>query len=319
MSTMRQRALGANGPEVGAIGLGCMGMSFAYDASHRDDDESVRVIHRALELGATLIDTADVYGPHTNEVLVGRALAGHRDDVVLASKCGLVISDGEIVPDGHPDHIRAAGEASAARLGVDVIDLYQLHRVDPAVPVEDTWGAMAELAQRGLVRAIGMSEVTVDQLDRAHAIHPVATVQSELSLWTTGQLDDVVPWCRAHGAGFIAYAPLGRGFLTGALASAGQLEEGDWRTGNPRFSADAVDRNQALVAIVRAVAARHGVTPAQVALAWVLGLGDDVVPIPGTKRLAYLEENLAADDLRLTDSDLADLGRISGQVVGARY
>jgi aryl-alcohol dehydrogenase-like predicted oxidoreductase len=319
MSTMRQRALGANGPEVGAIGLGCMGMSFAYDASHRDDDESVRVIHRALELGATLIDTADVYGPHTNEVLVGRALAGHRDDVVLASKCGLVISDGEIVPDGHPDHIRAAGEASAARLGVDVIDLYQLHRVDPAVPVEDTWGAMAELAQRGLVRAIGMSEVTVDQLDRAHAIHPVATVQSELSLWTTGQLDDVIPWCRAHGAGFIAYAPLGRGFLTGALASAGQLEEGDWRTGNPRFSADAVDRNQALVAIVRAVAARHGVTPAQVALAWVLGLGDDVVPIPGTKRLAYLEENLAADDLRLTDSDLADLGRISGQVVGARY
>jgi aryl-alcohol dehydrogenase-like predicted oxidoreductase len=319
MSTMRQRALGANGPEVGAIGLGCMGMSFAYDASHRDDDESVRVIHRALELGATLIDTADVYGPHTNEVLVGRALAGHRDDVVLASKCGLVISDGEIVPDGHPDHIRAAGEASAARLGVDVIDLYQLHRVDPAVPVEDTWGAMAELAQRGLVRAIGMSEVTVDQLDRAHAIHPVATVQSELSLWTTGQLDDVIPWCRAHGAGFIAYAPLGRGFLTGALASAGQLEEGDWRTGNPRFSADAVDRNQALVAIVRAVAARYGVTPAQVALAWVLGLGDDVVPIPGTKRLAYLEENLAADDLRLTDSDLADLGRISGQVVGARY
>jgi aryl-alcohol dehydrogenase-like predicted oxidoreductase len=319
MSTMRQRALGANGPEVGAIGLGCMGMSFAYDASHRDDDESVRVIHRALELGATLIDTADVYGPHTNEVLVGRALAGHRDEVVLASKCGLVISDGEIVPDGHPDHIRAAGEASAARLGVDVIDLYQLHRVDPAVPVEDTWGAMAELVQRGLVRAIGMSEVTVDQLDRAHAIHPVATVQSELSLWTTGQLDDVVPWCRAHGAGFIAYAPLGRGFLTGALASAGQLEEGDWRTGNPRFSADAVDRNQALVAIVRAVAARHGVTPAQVALAWVLGLGDDVVPIPGTKRLAYLEENLAADDLRLTDSDLADLGRISGQVVGARY
>jgi aryl-alcohol dehydrogenase-like predicted oxidoreductase len=319
MSTMRQRALGANGPEVGAIGLGCMGMSFAYDASHRDDDESVRVIHRALELGATLIDTADVYGPHTNEVLVGRALAGHRDEVVLASKCGLVISDGEIVPDGHPDHIRAAGEASAARLGVDVIDLYQLHRVDPAVPVEDTWGAMAELVQRGLVRAIGMSEVTVDQLDRAHAIHPVATVQSELSLWTTGQLDDVVPWCRAHGAGFIAYAPLGRGFLTGALASAGQLEEGDWRTGNPRFSADAVDRNQALVAIVRAVAARHGVTPAQVALAWVLGLGDDVVPIPGTKRLAYLEENLAADDLRLTDADLADLGRISGQVVGARY
>ncbi|HEV7824584.1 MAG TPA: aldo/keto reductase [Mycobacteriales bacterium] len=316
---MRQRALGANGPEVGAIGLGCMGMSFAYDASHRDDDESVRVIHRALELGATLIDTADVYGPHTNEVLVGRALAGHRDEVVLASKCGLVISDGEIVPDGHPDHIRAAGEASAARLGVDAIDLYQLHRVDPAVPVEDTWGAMAELVQRGLVRAIGMSEVTVDQLDRAHAIHPVATVQSELSLWTTGQLDDVAPWCRAHGAGFVAYAPLGRGFLTGALASAGQLEEGDWRTGNPRFSADAVDRNQALVAIVRAVAARHGVTPAQVALAWVLGLGDDVVPIPGTKRLAYLEENLAADDLRLTDSDLADLGRISGQVVGARY
>jgi len=316
---MQQRTLGSSGLTVGAIGLGCMGMSFAYSASQRNEEESIRVIHRAIDLGTTLIDTADVYGPFTNEELVGRALAGRRDEVVLASKCGLVIQDGAIVAHGHPDHIRHAAEASLQRLDVEVIDLYQLHRVDPAIPVEDSWGAMAELVQAGVVRAIGMSEASTEQLAIAHAIHPVATVQSELSLWSTEQLDQVVPWCRDNDASFIAYAPLGRGFLAGALSSASQLEDNDWRTTNPRFSADAVSRNQKVVEIIRQVAARHGATPAQVALAWVLGLGEDIIPIPGTKRLPYLEENLAATDVRLTDSDLAELGQLAGQVVGTRY
>jgi aryl-alcohol dehydrogenase-like predicted oxidoreductase len=226
---MQQRILGSSGFKVGAVGLGCMGMSFAYDAGNRDDSESLQVIHRAIDLGVTLIDTADVYGPFTNEKLVGQALAGRRDQVTLASKCGLVIKNGEITPYGHPDHIRHAAEASLQRLGVETIDLYQLHRVDPTIPYEDTWGAMAELVKAGSVRAIGLSEVTAEQLTAAHAIHPVATVQSELSLWSTDQLDEVVPWCRANGAAFIPYAPLGRGFLTGALSSADQLESSDWR------------------------------------------------------------------------------------------
>jgi aryl-alcohol dehydrogenase-like predicted oxidoreductase len=296
-----------------------MGMSFAYGASARDDAESIRVIQRAIDLGVTLIDTADVYGPFTNEELVGRALAGRRDQITLASKCGLVIKDGEITPQGHPDHIRHAAEASLQRLGVETIDLYQLHRVDPTMPIEDTWGAMAELVKAGSVRAIGMSEVTAEQLTAAHAIHPVATVQSELSLWSTDQLEEVVPWCRANGAAFIAYAPLGRGFLTGTLASAAQLEGADWRNTNPRFSSQSIDANQRLVDIVRAVAVRHGATPAQVALAWVLGLGDDIVPIPGTKRLRYLEENVAAVGIKLTGSDLAELSAIADHVVGNRY
>lgn len=316
---MQQRTLGSSGLTAGAIGLGCMGMSFAYSASQRNEEESVRVIHRAIELGTTLIDTADVYGPFTNEELVGRALAGRRDQVVLASKCGLVIRDGAIVPDGHPDHIRNAAEASLQRLDVEVIDLYQLHRVDPAIPVEDSWGAMADLVRAGLVRAIGISEASPEQLTLAHAIHPVATVQSELSLWSTEQLDEVVPWCRDNDASFIAYAPLGRGFLAGELSSASQLEDNDWRTTNPRFTAEAVSHNQRVVGIIREVALRHDITPAQVALAWVLGLGEDIIPIPGTKRLRYLEENLAAADVHLTDIDLADLGQIAGQVVGSRY
>lgn len=316
---MEQRILGSSGLKVGAVGLGCMGMSFAYSAGARDDAESIRVIHRAIDLGVTLIDTADVYGPFTNEELVGRALAGCRDKVTLASKCGLVINDGEITPDGHPDHIRDAAKASLQRLGVDTIDLYQLHRVDPTIPVEDSWGAMAELVTAGDVRAIGMSEATAEQLTTAHAIHPVATVQSELSLWSTDQLDEVVPWCRSNDAAFIPYAPLGRGFLTGALSSVAQLEDSDWRNTNPRFSSESIDANQHLVDMVRSVAARHSATPAQIALAWVLSLGDDIIPIPGTKRLRYLEENAAAIEIELTSSDLAELGTIAGQVVGTRY
>ncbi|PBC76726.1 aryl-alcohol dehydrogenase-like predicted oxidoreductase [Streptomyces sp. TLI_235] len=316
---MRTRQLGSTGFTVGAIGLGCMGMSFAYSRTRRDDAESIRVIHRAIDLGVTLIDTADVYGPHTNEELVGRALRDRRDEVVLASKAGLVVRDGEILPDGRPEHLRAAAEGSLHRLGVDRIDLYQLHRVDPAVPVEESWGVLAELVREGKVGAIGLSEATVGQLDAAHAIHPVATVQSELSLWSQDQLDEVVPWAARHGAGFIAYSPLGRAFLTGAITSAAQLEGDDWRQGNPRFQPDAVDANQRLAEGVAEVAARHGATPSQVALAWVLAQGEHVVPIPGTKRLAYLEENARGGDLGLTAEDLAELTRLGATAVGTRY
>ncbi|TMR21348.1 aldo/keto reductase [Nonomuraea turkmeniaca] len=316
---MQQRILGSSGLAVGAIGLGCMGMSFAYSPADRDDEVSARVIHTAVDKGVTLIDTADVYGPFTNEELVGAALRDHRDEVVLASKCGLVVRDGDIVPSGHPDHIRAAAEGSLRRLGVEVIDLYQLHRVDPAIPVEESWGAMAELVTEGKVRFIGMSEATLHELATAHAVHPVATVQSELSLWSRDQLDKVVPWCREHDAAFIAYSPLGRGFLTGALTTVDQLEADDWRRGNPRFQAETIARNQRLVAAIDTVARDRGATPAQVALAWVLALGDDIVPIPGTKRLSYLEENLGAADLRLTDADLKALDPLVDQVSGDRY
>ncbi|TDD92496.1 aldo/keto reductase [Actinomadura rubrisoli] len=316
---MQQRTLGSTGLAVGAIGLGCMGMSFAYSPAKRDDEESIRVIGAAIDKGVTLIDTADVYGPFTNEKLVGRALRARRDEVVLASKCGLVVRDGAIVPSGRPDHIRAAAEHSLQRLGTEVIDLYQLHRVDPDVPVEDSWGAMAELVTAGMVRHIGMSEATVDQLAAAHAVHPVATVQSELSLWSRDQLDKVVPWCREHNAAFIAYSPLGRGYLTGALTKADQLEADDWRRGNPRFQAETIARNQRILAAIDDVARARSATKAQVALAWVLALSEDIVPIPGTRRLIHLEENLAAADLRLTDADLRALDPIADHVVGDRY
>jgi aryl-alcohol dehydrogenase-like predicted oxidoreductase len=316
---MRQTTLGSSGLQVGAIGIGCMGMSFAYSASRRDDSESIRVIHAAIDLGVTLIDTADVYGPHTNETLVGQALTDRRDEVVLASKCGLVVRDGVIVPDGRPQHIARSAREALDRLGVKQIDLYQLHRVDPAVPVEDSWGAMAELVDAGLVRAIGLSEASTDELTRAHAIHPVTTVQSELSLWSRDQLDEVIPWCRRNGVAFIAYSPLGRGFLTAVLNSVDQLEDGDWRRGNPRFQADTIEVNQRLVEIVRGVAKRHSCTPAQVAIAWVLALGEDIVPIPGTKRLRFLRDNVAAQDIQLTQDDLEELDAIAGLVVGTRY
>jgi aryl-alcohol dehydrogenase-like predicted oxidoreductase len=314
---MEKHTLGSSGLSAGAVGLGCMGMTFAYSASKRDNNVSVEVITTAIDLGVTLIDTADVYGPFTNEELVGRALAGRRAEVVLASKCGLVVHEGQIIPEGSPDHIKQAVEGSLRRLGVDEIDLYQLHRVDPRFPVEETWGAMAELVKAGQVRAIGMSEVTVGQLETAHAIHPVATVQSELSLWSSEQLGDVVPWCRENGAAFIAYSPLGRGFLTGTLSSVGQLEQSDWRRGNPRFQADTIEANQHLVRRVETVAARHGATAAQIALAWVLA--QDVIAIPGTKQVRYLKQNLAAIDVRLTADDLTTLGAIAGDVAGTRY
>jgi len=313
---MDQRRLGPF--TVGAVGLGCMGMSWGYSPAERDDDASIEVIRRALDLGVTLIDTADVYGPFHNEELVGRAIAGRRDELTLATKCGLVNVDGEMTRDGRPEHVRAACDASLQRLGVDTIDLYQLHRADEKVPLADTWGAMAGLVETGKVRAIGMSEVDADQLDEAHAIHPVGTLQSEFSLWTRGPLTDVLPWCTAHDTGFLPFAPLGRGFLTGTLPTSGDFDATDFRARNPRFTSEALEANQNIVETVRRVAARSGCAPAQVAVAWILAQGEHIVPIPGTKKLRYLEENAAAADVRLGDADLAELDALPDPV-GARY
>ena len=311
------RQLWQDGPEVGAIGLGCMGMSWAYTPAERDDERSVALIRAAIDAGVTLIDTADVYGPFHNESLVGRALTGRRDEVTLATKCGLV-TEGAGQPlerDGRPQHVREACEASLQRLGTDVIDLYQLHRVDEKVPLAETWGAMAELVTQGKVRAIGMSEVTVAELDEASSIHPVATVQSELSLWTRDALAQVLPWCEAHGAGFIPFSPLGRGFLTGTMPA---VLPDDFRSGLPRFTEQAQVANQAIVDQVRAVADRLGATPAQVALAWCLAQGGRVVPIPGTRRLERLAENIAAADVVLDDESRAALAALP-PAVGGRY
>lgn len=311
------RALGTSGPTVGPIGLGCMGMSYAYGESERDDQQSVTVLHRALDLGVTLVDTADVYGPFTNEELVGRALLGRRDEVVLATKVGLVHVDGQITRDGRPEHVRAGIEASLRRLQTDHVDLYQLHRVDPEVPLEETWGAMAELVAQGKVGHLGLSEVDVAQIETAHAIHPVTTVQSELSLWTRDALTSVLPWCQEHGVGFLPFSPLGRGFLTGTIGS-GSFSSTDFRARNPRFTDAAMAANRVLVDAVEGVAARHDATAAQVALAWLLTLGEHVVPIPGTKKVHYLEENAAAADLVLTEQDLTDLAALPAPV-GERY
>lgn len=316
------RTLGTGGPQVGAVGLGCMGMSWAYDPADRDDDRSIAAIHRALEIGVTLIDTADMYGPFTNEELVGKALADRRDQAVLATKVGMVVESADPIRmsrNGRPEHVREAIDASLQRLGVDHVDLYQLHRVDPAVPIEETWGAMAEVVAAGKATAIGMSEATVDELDRAHAIHPVASLQSELSLWTREPLADVIPWCREHGAAFLPFSPLGRGFLTGALAQRDKaFESGDFRANLERFTDEAMDANAAIVARVQAVAAEHDATPAQVALAWILAQGDFVVPIPGTRRAERVEENAGAAALTLSAEDLAALDGAPA-AVGDRY
>jgi aryl-alcohol dehydrogenase-like predicted oxidoreductase len=314
---MDTRVIG--GLEVGAIGLGCMGMTWAYTTGERDDAESINVVHRAIDLGVTLIDTSDVYGPYTNEELVGRALKGRRDEVVLATKVGLVIPpegrDG-IYRDGRPEHIRQGVRESLRRLQTDYIDLYQLHRVDEKVPLEETWGAMASLVEEGLVRAIGLSDVRSAEIEKAHAIHPVATVQNELSLWTRD--DEVVEWTATHDVGFIPYSPLGRGFLTGSYTSSTEFGADDFRSRLPRFADGALDANLVIVERVRAVADRHGATPGQIALAWVLAQGDQVVPIPGTKRLTYLEENAGAAAVRLTPEDVRELNEIPPPV-GTRY
>lgn len=296
-----------------------MPMSFGYVDAEAEDGP-VDVIHRAIDLGAPMLDTADVYGPFSNEELVGAAIHDRRDRVEVATKVGLLVGPNGGYPlgrDASPQHVRSAIDASLRRLRTDVVDLYYLHRIDPNVPVEETWGAMAELVGAGKVRALGLSEVTVAEAERAHAIHPVAAIQSEMSLWTRDPLADIVPWCAEHGARFVPFSPLGRGFLTGAI-SAASFDESDFRSNNPRFTAEAVDANQAIVARVREVAERVGATPAQVALAWTLAQGEHVLPIPGTKRRRYLEENLAAGDLVLKPEDLTDLDALP-VAEGARY
>lgn len=323
---MKTTTLGIDGPDVGVIGLGCMGMTHAYDPAGRDDETSVAVLHKAVELGVTLIDTADVYGPHTNEELVGRGLAGIRDQAVLATKVGLVLRPEGLGRDGmaamsrngRPEHIRRSIDESLRRLGTDHVDLYQLHRVDPEVPIEETWGAMAEVVAAGKARQIGLSEVSVDEIKRAQAVHPVASVQSELSLWTRDALADVVPYCDEQGIAFLPFSPLGRGFLTGNFATADDLPEGDFRRSLPRFQADTIAANQAIVNAVRAIADRIGATPAQVALAWVRAQGEYVLPIPGTKTPKYLVDNAGAADVTLSATDLADLDALPAPE-GTRY
>jgi aryl-alcohol dehydrogenase-like predicted oxidoreductase len=314
---VRQRRLGTNGPEVGAVGLGCMGMTSLYDTSERDDEESVRVIHRAVELGAVLIDTAEVYGPYENEELVGRALADDdlRERVVLATKTGVVLEDTRARPDGHPERIRKAIDGSLRRLGTDHVDLYYLHRVDPAVPIEESWGAMKEIVEVGKAVRLGISEATLEQIEKAHAIHPVSAVQSEMSLWTRDWIEKgVVGWCAEKDTAFIPYAPLGRGYLTGALSSREGFDDNDFRARNPRFSREAMEGNRRIVETVKAVAERLGAAPAQVAIAWTLAQGEHIIPIPGTKKMRRLEENAAAADLDLPEDALAELDQVPASV-----
>jgi aryl-alcohol dehydrogenase-like predicted oxidoreductase len=318
---MEMRALGSQGLKVSALGLGCMGMSEFYGTA--DEGESVATIHRALDLGVTLLDTADMYGPFTNEQLVGKAIRGRREQVVLATKFG-----NERRPDGtrvgingRPEYVRAACDASLRRLGVDTIDLYYQHRVDTTVPIEDTVGAMAELVHQGKVRYLGLSEAAPATIRRAHAVHPITALQTEYSLWSRDPEDGVLQTVRELGIGFVAYSPLGRGFLTGKISSPDDLAPDDFRRHHPRFQGENFQRNLTLVARVKEMAADKHVTPGQLALAWVLAQGPDIVPIPGTKHRRYLEENVAALQVQLTPADLAHLDEVAprGITAGERY
>jgi aryl-alcohol dehydrogenase-like predicted oxidoreductase len=317
---MQTRTLG-QGLHVSAMGLGCMGMSEFYGRA--DEDEAIRTIHRALELGITFLDTADMYGPFTNEKLVGRAIADRRDRVVLATKFGNVRGEnGERLGiDGRPEYVRRACDASLQRLGVDHIDLYYQHRVDQTVPIEETVGAMAELVRQGKVRHLGLSEASPATIRRAHAVHPITALQSEYSLWSRDPEEEILPTVRELGIGFVPYSPLGRGFLTGRFQRTDDLAEDDFRRSHPRFQGDNLERNLALVERVRAIAEQKGATPGQLALAWVLAQGDDIVPIPGTKRVKYLEENAGALDVALTGDDLGALEEAAprGAAAGERY
>ncbi|GAA4899401.1 aldo/keto reductase [Streptomyces coeruleoprunus] len=324
---MERRTLGATGLEVGAVGLGCMPMSWAYSASQQRGDRSLRAVHAALDAGVTLLDTADMYGPFTNELLLGRVLKERRAEAFVSTKCGLLVGEGHIVANGRPSYVRRACDASLRRLQTEVIDLYQLHRADPEVPVEETWGAMAELVTAGKVRALGLCAMgvrgsrrgssdlydgTIRQLERVQQVFPVSAVQAELSVWSPEALGRLLPWCASRGVGFLAAMPLGNGFLTGTLTPGGGFEPEDLRARHPRFTAEMMAANQPVVAGLRRVADRHGgaaagVTPAQVALAWVLSRGRHVVPVPGTKRAAWAVENAGAARLALTDRDLAEI------------
>ncbi|HET7358541.1 MAG TPA: aldo/keto reductase [Rhodanobacteraceae bacterium] len=319
---MQTRSLGPRGPVVSAIGLGCMGMSDFYGP--HDDAESIKVIHHALDAGLDFLDTADMYGPHTNEVLVGKAIAGRRDDVFLATKFGIVRDPHDASKrgiNGRPDYVRAACEASLKRLGVDHIDLYYQHRVDRDTPIEDTVGAMADLVGAGKVRYLGLSEPSAATLERAHKVHPITAVQSEYSLWTRDPEDGFLDTCKRLGIGFVPYSPLGRGFLTGAIRSPEDFGADDFRRNNPRFQGDNFASNLALVDQVRALAAAKGCTPAQLALAWVLAQGEHIVPIPGTRRIKYLDENLGALEVRLDAGDLAAIDAVfpPDAAAGTRY
>jgi len=312
---MERRKLGTTGLETSCLGLGCMGMTHGYVRPEEvDETEAIATIHRALDRGLTLLDTAEAYGPFTNEVLVGKAIQGRREQVVLATKFGI---RGGL--NGTPENCRAVAEASLKRLRVDVIDLYYLHRRDPAVPIEDTVGAMKELVDAGKVRYLGLSEVGPDTLRRAHAVHPIAALQSEYSLFERGLEAEILPVLRELGIGLVPFSPLGRGFLAGAFQAAGELAATDFRQSIPRLQAANAERNAALLAVIEAVAANYGATPAQVALAWVLAQGRDVVPIPGTRHRRRLDENLDAAGLKLGAEDLAVLEPLAAQVAGERY
>jgi aryl-alcohol dehydrogenase-like predicted oxidoreductase len=319
-SPVGTRALGRDGLTVSSLGLGCMGMSEMYGATDRQ--ESIATIHRALDLGVTFLDTSDVYGSGHNEELVGEAIAGRRAEVQLATKFSLRDDGrGGTTIDGRPENVRACAEASLRRLGVDVIDLYYQHRVDPRVPIEDTVGAMAELVEQGKVRFLGLSEASAASLRRAAAVHPITALQSEWSLWTRDLEEEVLGVAREHGIGIVPYSPLGRGFLTGAITSPDDFAEDDWRRTHPRFTGEAFATNLRLVDAVRELAQEKGASPGQLALAWVLAQGPDVVPIPGTKRRTYLEENVGAAAVELTAEDLARLDEIAppGAAAGGRY
>lgn len=320
---MQQRQLGPNGPTVSALGLGCMGMSDFYSTA-QDEKEAIATLHRALELGVTLLDTADMYGPHTNERLIGKAIKGKRQQVFLATKFGILRDPTDPSARGvssRPEYIRRSVEGSLQRLGVEVIDLYYQHRVDPEVPIEEVVGTMADLISEGKIRYIGLSEASVATLERAHKVHPITALQTEYSLWTRDAEQGVLAACERLGIGFVPYSPLGRGFLTGAIQRPEDLDADDFRRSNPRFQGENFARNLALVEKVTELAKRKGVAPSQLALAWVLAQGEHIVPIPGTKRRRYLEENIAAAELTLNKEELAAIEAVFPlqAAAGARY
>ncbi|MHA7146432.1 aldo/keto reductase [Arthrobacter sp. TmT3-37] len=317
---MKHVTLGAAGLEVSRLGLGCMGMSAFYTGSGTNESESIATINRALDLGVTFFDTAEMYGPYVNEELLGRALGSRRSDVVIATKFGTIShrAGDAFGLDGSAENVRLSVEGSLKRLNTDYIDLYYQHRMDPATPVEETMGALAELVQEGKIRHIGLSEAAPDTIRRAHAVHPVAALQTEYSLWSRDPEQEILPTVRELGIGFVPYSPLGRGFLTGTIRSVDQLDEDDFRRNNPRFAGENLQHNIRIVEQVDAVAAELGVKPGQVALAWLLAQGDDIAPIPGTKRVAYLVENTAADAIELTTAQLAALDEVAAPA-GDRY